>query len=51
MFKIIYYAFKHLEKWLLFLGHLRTVSESFKVCHIAHCYSQMLRKRQFRWLP
>ena len=38
------------EKWLLFSGHLRTASESFKVCHIAHCYSKMLKKRQFHWL-
>ena len=30
---------------------LLTVSESFKVCHIAHCYSKMLKKRPFHWLP
>ena len=33
------------------LTDLLTVSESFKVCHIAHCYSKMLKKRQFHWLP
>ena len=41
----------HREKWLLFSGHLLTVSENFKVCHIAHCYSKIPKKRQFHWLP
>ena len=41
----------HRGKWLLFSGHLLTVSENFKVCHIAHCYSKILKKRQFHWLP
>ena len=43
----------HREKllFILFSGHLLTVSKNFKISYIAHFYSKILRKRQFHWLP